>query len=128
MGRRRSAHLVSRSESSKKKSLVLSEGGDSGFLAGLMRFRPAPVAPLSPHPLPLAKQPCGPLRHEGAVDTAECGGEGVEEPKEAGGFRPPASLKTFSLPRLGFLTWRHTLAGGGPPLRYGLLREGEGWG
>jgi hypothetical protein len=66
-----------------------------------------------PHPLP--------------IDTAECGGEG-EELKEAGGLRPPASFKTLPLPRLDSLLRRVTLAGGGPPLRYGLLREGKGWG
>ena len=69
----------------------------------------------------------GPLRREVAIDTAECGGEG-EELKEAGGRRPPASFKTSPLPRLDSLLRRVTLAGGGPPLRYGLLREGEGWG
>ena len=69
----------------------------------------------------------GPLRREFAIDTAECGGEG-EELKEAGGRRPPASFKTSPLPRLDSLLRRVTLAGGGPPLRYGLLREGKGWG
>jgi hypothetical protein len=73
-----------------------------------------------PHPLP-------PLRREVAIDTAECGGEG-EELKEAGGLRPPASFKTLPLPRLDSLLRRVTLAGGGPPLRYGLLRESKGWG
>jgi hypothetical protein len=71
-----------------------------------------------PHPLP-------PLRREVAIDTAECGGEG-EELKEAGGRTPPASFKTSPLPRPDSLLRRVTLAGGGPPLRYGLLREGKG--
>jgi hypothetical protein len=62
-----------------------------------------------------------------AADTAVSGGEG-EDLKEAGGLRPPASFKTPPLPRLDSLLGTLTRAGGGPPLRYGLLREGKGWG
>ena len=63
-----------------------------------------------------------------------------EDLKEAGGLRPPASFKTSPLPRLDSLLGMLTGAGGGPPLtctalraarrkcRYGLLREGQGWG
>ena len=67
-----------------------------------------------------------------------------EDLKEAGGLRPPASFKTSPLPRLDSpvragalrapargangLLGTLTRAGGGPPLRYGLLREGQGWG
>ena len=92
---------------------------------------------LRPHPLPLALDPAlpgccakrtrGALRREAAVDTAVSGGEG-EDLKEAGGLRPPASFKTSPLPRLDSLLATLTRAGGGPPLRYGLLREGKGWG
>ena len=74
-----------------------------------------------------------------AADIAVSGGEG-EDLKEAGGRRPPASFKTSPLPRLDPLLGTLTRAGGGPPLtctalraarrkcRYGLLREGQGWG
>jgi hypothetical protein len=64
---------------------------------------------------------------EAAADTAVSGGEG-EDLKEAGGRRPPASFKTSPLPRLDSLLGTLTRAGGGPPLRYRLLREGQGWG
>jgi hypothetical protein len=47
---------------------------------------------LPPHPLP-------PLRVEAVFGTSERGGEGVEIFKEAGGLRPPASLKPIPLPR-----------------------------
>ena len=74
--------------------------------------------------LPISSQA---LRREAAADTAVSGGEG-EDLKEAGGLRPPASFKTSPLPRLDSLLGTLTRAGGGPPLRYGLLREGQGWG
>ena len=61
---------------------------------------------LPPHPLP-------PLRLETVFDIAECGGEGVEIFKEAGGLRPPASLRTFPLPRPESLAITSQLAGGG---------------
>jgi hypothetical protein len=61
---------------------------------------------LRPHPLP-------PLRGEGAFVTAGRGGEGVEELKEAGVLRPPASLKTSPLPRPNPHLRRLVLAGGG---------------
>jgi hypothetical protein len=63
-----------------------------------------------------------------------------EDLMEAGDLRPPASFKTSPLPRLDSLLGTLTRAGGGPPLtctalraarrkcRYGLLREGQGWG
>jgi len=88
---------------------------------------------------PPEAQPRGPLRREAAAVTAVSGGEG-EDLKEAGGLRPPASFKTSPLPRLDSLLGTLTRAGGGPPLtctalraarrkrRYGLLREGQGWG
>jgi hypothetical protein len=56
-----------------------------------------------------------------------CGGEG-EDLKETGGRKPPVSFKTSPLPRSDSTASGAFLAGGGPPLRYGLLREGKGWG
>ena len=41
------------------------------------------------------------------------GGEGVEKPKEAGGLRPPASLKISPLPRADALSQTEQFAGGG---------------
>ncbi len=61
---------------------------------------------LLPHPLP-------PLRLRAVFDTQERGGEGVEILKEAGGRRPPASLKTLPLPRLDALAITSQFAGGG---------------
>ena len=63
------------------------------------------------HPLPpLAGQA---LRLTTVFDKAEPGRKGVEELKEAGGLRPPASLKTSPLPRLDDLALTPQLAGGG---------------
>ena len=61
---------------------------------------------LSPHPLP-------PLRLTTDFDNAHPGGEGVEKIKEAGGPRPPASLRTTPLPRLDDLALPPQFAGGG---------------
>jgi hypothetical protein len=78
---------------------------------------------------PPEAQPRGPLRREADFIRTDWGGEGVEKRKEAGGRRPPASLKTSPLTRPDPLTAGGlTFAGGGPPLRYGLLREGKGRG
>jgi hypothetical protein len=44
--------------------------------------------------------PRPPLRREADFTGTEWGGEGVEQRKEAGGLRPPASFKTSPLPRL----------------------------
>ena len=49
---------------------------------------------------------------------------GVENLKEAGAFGPRL-LEDLSPPRQGALASIHYLAGGGPPLRYRLLREGR---
>ena len=51
----------------------------------------------------------------------------MENLKEAGAFGPRL-LENLSLPRLGSLTSSLLLAGGGPPLRYGLLRKERGGG
>ena len=82
---------------------------------------------LRPHPLPsplreslrqrwVWRSPSGVLR------------EGVEKLKEAGGLRPPASLKTLPLPRLGALAPTPYFAGGGVGVRVqsdaGTLRAG----
>ena len=66
---------------------------------GLTPF-PSPWIP--PFQDAAAKRTRGALRRQAAADTAVRGGEAL----------------------LGTLT----RAGGGPPLRYGLLREGQGWG
>jgi hypothetical protein len=59
-----------------------------------------------PHPRPLS---AGRL----PSCVGKCGGEGVEKLKEAGGLRPPASLKTSPLPRLASLVGGLENAGGG---------------
>jgi hypothetical protein len=77
--------------------------------------------------MPSASPP-PPLRGEVIFLRAEPSGEGKENLKEAGGQRPPAYLKTSPLSRVATFAWTVRVAGGGPPLCYGLLREGRGWG
>ena len=134
-----SSELVSRSGSSMRKSFALCEA------FGLTPF-PSPWIPpfqdaarsaregLSAGKLPptqpsVAERPSAPCT---ALRAAQCkcryGRLRGEDLKEAGGLRPPASFKTSPLPRLDSLLGTLTRAGGGPPLRYGLLREGQGWG
>src|SRR3990172_13213788 len=72
-------------------------------------------------PLPLAKQPCGPLRGERDFADKYPAERGIRVLEGLGAKGPQPLQKTTPLPlRLrAVVAWR-LHAGGGPPLRYGL--------
>jgi hypothetical protein len=113
--------LVSRLGSSMKKSFAFGEA------VGLTPFAPFGDAARGREPRRAAGATPAPNRTPAPAAHRRCGagGCGGRPPARA---KPPASCKTSPLPRLDSLLRRVTLAGGGPPLRYGLLREGKGWG